>query len=248
MEFIFTREIKADLLDVDKIFKRSLLPWWDEIDIYARKINGDLSFQLLPALVIGAYRCLGLERELSIQMANLYKTIDFANKIHLMVKDEEEGQEHNQELQFTILIGDYIFGKVFSLLLETRADKLLDSFAAMICEINEGLIVKYKLKKDLLEVLARTRGPLFNNAFKSAAELAGLAPEITGIYGELGSNLGIALELIYVHQQKQDAGDYLIKVEQLLQSLSSRIIGMEPVFEKLVQEMNREIGGSTNGL
>ncbi|MDD3364692.1 MAG: hypothetical protein PHZ03_06905 [Syntrophomonas sp.] len=248
MEFIFTREIKADLLDVDNLFKSSLSPWWDEIDGYARKMDGDLSFQLLPAMVISAYRCLGLENKLSIQMANLYKTINFANKIHVMVKDEEEGQEHNQELQFTILIGDYIFGKVFSLLLETRADKLLDSFAAMICEINEGLIVKYKLNRNLQEVLARTRAPLYKNAFKSAGELAGLAPEITGIYGELGYNLGMALELVYVHEQKQDAGDYFIKAEQLLQSLSRHIIGMEPVFQKLVQEMGQEIGGSTDGL
>jgi hypothetical protein len=248
MEFIFTREIKADLLAVDDIFKRSLLPWWDEIDIYARKMDGDLSFQMLPAMVISAYQCLGLERELYIQMANLYKTINFANKIHVMVKDEEEGQEHNQELQFTILIGDYIFGKVFSLLLETRADKLLDSFTAMICEINEGFIVEYKLNANLQEILVRTRAPLYKNAFESAAQLAELAPEITEMYGELGHNLGMALELVYVHEQKQDAGQYLVEAEQMLQSLSRHIIEMQPVFEILVQKIKQEIGGEADGL
>jgi hypothetical protein len=248
MEFIFTRETKAALLDVDDLFKSSLSPWWDEIDIYVRKMDGDLSFQLLPAMVISAYGFLGLENKLSIQMANLYKTIDFANKIHVMVKDEEEGQEHNQELQFTILIGDYIFGKVFSLLLETRADKLLDSFAAMICEINEGLIVEYKLGGKLQEVLARTRAPLYKNAFRSAAQLAELAPEITGMYGDLGHNLGMALELMYVHGQKQDAGDYIIKAQILLESLRCFNIGMKPMFVILIQQMNREIGGCTDGL
>lgn len=248
MEFIFTREMKADLLEVEDLFKRSLLSWWDEIYIYVQKMDGDLSFQLLTAMVINAYRCLGLERELSIQMANLFKTINFASKIHVLVKDDDEGQEHNQELQFTVLIGDYIFGKVMSLLLDTRADKLLDRFAAMICEINEGLIVEYKLNKGLQEVLARTKAPLYNNAFNSAAELAGLAPEVTGIYTELGYNLGMALELLYVHGQKEDVGAYLIKAEQLLQSLRHHIPGMEPGLEKLVQEMYKELGGSTDGL
>ncbi len=247
MEYIFTREIKTDLIEVDALFKRSLLPWWAEIDVYRRKIEADPGFQLLPAVVICAYRCLGLERELAIQMANLYKTINFANKIHIMVKDEEEGQKHNQALQFTILIGDYIFGKVFSLLLETRADKLIDSFAAMICEINEGFIVEYKLNRELEEVLSRTRAPLYKNAFKSAAQLRAMSAENTRVYGDLGYNLGMALELLYVHGRKLDAGKFMSKAEQLLQSLAHPNIKKEWL-EKLVQNLNQPVGGIVDGI
>ncbi|MDD4802378.1 MAG: hypothetical protein PHF24_05485 [Syntrophomonas sp.] len=243
MEFIFSRDIQAELLDVDKLFNKSLSSWWDEIDVFAQELDRDLSRRLLPAIIIKAYRCLGMDKEFYIKMTSLYKIMDFANKIHLTVKDGKEGQENNQQLQFTILIGDYIFGKVFSLLLETRAEKLLPGFAAMICEINEGFIVQYKLNGALQEVLARTRAPLYKNAFASAADLSGLSPDITSIYEDFGYNLGMALELIYVYEQKQLAGGYYSNAKEQLQGMNQYIDALNPEFAGLIEEIGREIGG-----
>jgi len=247
MEFIFTREMKTDLLDVDNIFTKSLLPWWDEISVYVPRVE-DLSFKLLPAMVVNAYRYMGIERDSYLEMANLFKTIYFASKVHVLIKDDEDGQKHNQELQFTILIGDYIFGKVLSLLLKTDCDKLLDIFAVMLCDINEGLIIEHKMNGTRQEVLAKTMGPLYKNAFLTAAKVAGLIHEKALIYGEIGYNLGIALELIYIYEQKHDAHTYLDKAEMLLMQLNRNEICEIEALENLMQEIRNNLGGSVNGL
>jgi len=234
MDFIFTGEMKADLQEVDNIFRKSLLPWWDEISVYMPGANEDPGFKLLPAMVINAYKYLGIDKNLAIQMANLFKIIHFASKIHVLIKDDEEGQKHNQELQFTILIGDYIFGKVLRLLLETHADRLLDMFATMICDLNEGLIVEYKLNAGLSEVLARTRGPLYHKAFLSAAHMAGWAEDSVEIYGDLGYNLCMALELIYIYAQNATGKEYLDKAQKISEQMN---IKEKSALDSLMGEM-----------
>lgn len=239
MDLIFTKEIQTDLQEVDKTFQERLLPWWDEISAYMPEVDQDLGFKLLPAMVINAYRYLGMDRGLSIQMANLFKTIDFASKIHVMVKDDDEGQKHNQDMQFTILIGDYIFGKVLKLLLETQADKLLYLFASMIGRINEGLIIEYKLNGSLEQVLVKTRGPLYHDAFLSAANLSGLTSATAENYAKIGHNLGIALELILIHGQKRSGYAYLYKAQEILLLLNKNEIQQFEALENLVHEIGK---------
>jgi len=239
MEFIFNKDIQTDLQEVDKTFRSSLVPWWDEISAYMPKIDKDLGFRILPVMVINAYRSLGLEKDLAIQMANLFKTIDFASKIHVMVKDDDEGQKHNQEMQFTILIGDYIFGRVLKLLVETRTDHLLNMFATMIGTINEGLIIQHEFKSGLEQTLVQTRAPLYFNAFLSAAKMADLPPDTAEVYGEIGHNLGIALELTFVHGQKGVGQAYLDKTKNLLQLLNKNENRRFQSLENLIHQMDK---------
>lgn len=237
MKFIFTRDIQNDLQEVDHIFKRSLLPWWDEISAYMPEVDQDPGFRLLPVMVLNAYKYLGMDRGKSVPMANLFKTIDFASRIHVMVKDDEEGQTHNQAMQFTILIGDYIFGRVLKLLLENRADQFLGLFAAMICTINEGLIIEYKLNGDLEQVLAKTRASMYKNAFLIAGQTAQITPEATETYGEIGFNLGTALELIFVHGQMKRARVYVDKAEKLLRKMDLTGDHNLQVLENLINDI-----------
>jgi hypothetical protein len=62
MKFLFTSEIKAELLEVDEMFKRSLLPWWDEISVYNYYMEEDFTWQVLPAVVLHVYKHFGLNR------------------------------------------------------------------------------------------------------------------------------------------------------------------------------------------
>jgi geranylgeranyl pyrophosphate synthase len=248
MEFIFTREMQDDLREVNNTFQRSLLPWWDEISIYVPEADRDLGYKLLPAMVINAYRYLGIERELTIQMANIFKTINFANIIHILAKDDEEGQIHNQELQFAILIGDYIFGRVLKLLLEADADKLLNIFATMICSINEGLVIKHTLHGGLEDVLTKTRAPLYTNAFLTAGKMAGLKPETAEIYSEIGHNLGMAVELIYIYHQEKCGRTYLYKAQSLMGQLQDAEVLKIGEMEALMQQISNNTGGDADGL
>lgn len=220
MNFILTDDIKADVREMEKEFQKNLQPWWDELSLYLPKPGDDEGFQILPVIVMRAYRWAGHQPQLAIKMANLFRTINFANLVHLRVRDSIEGQQHNQDLQFTILIGDYIFGLVLKLLLETNAERLLDQFATMICNINEGFVWTYNLGADLEESITRTRAPFYANAFASAAKLQDWSPQDVALYGNLGQNLGMALELIYIHNSKDKGMIYLDRAESFYQQLS----------------------------
>lgn len=237
MKFIITRDIRSDLQEVDNIFQKSLTPWWDEISAYIPEVDKDPGFRMLPVMVLNAYKYLGMDRNRSVPMANLFKTIDFASRIHVMVKDDEEGQKHNQAMQFTILIGDYIFGRVLKLLLENQAENFLNMFATMICTINEGLIIEYKLNGDLEQVLAKTRAPMYKNAFLMAGQTAVMTPESTEIYGDIGYNLGTALELIFIHGQIKPGRVYLDKAGELLQQLDLDKINNLKYLEELINSI-----------
>jgi hypothetical protein len=250
MDFIFTGSMRADLQEVENSFKISLLPWWDDIVQYIPKMEADMSFRVVPAMVINAYRGLGLKRDLTIQMANMFKTIYFASKIHVLIKDDREGQVHNQELQFTILIGDYIFGRVLKLLLEAHVDQLLDMFAHMICKINEGLIIEYKMAAGLplREILAQTRGPLYYYAFLSAAQLGDLSPDQSERYAQIGFNLGMFLELQGIDQPTGSGAHFLTEARRLLALTDDCQMPGRAVLEELVQVAGEKLGGNGDGL
>lgn len=232
---------QAELNSLNEVFIDSLKPWWDELQVYIPPMAGEMSYHAIPALVINAYDYLGLSRELGIKMANMFKTIYFATRIHEMIGDDEEGQEHTQELQFTILIGDYIFGRVLKLLLETHTEQLLDMFAAMICEINEGLILKYKSVQSLKEILTVTRAPFYSYAFRGAAQLKGLESKDGEAYGTLGYNLGMAVELLAVGCLTE-AADYLAKARAWLDGQNDQVLPGRVEAIRLIQEIQPDLG------
>jgi len=235
MNLILSKELQAYSLEVDELFKKSLLPWWDDIAFYRDEMTKDKSFGMLPAVVAAAYLNLGLERDQAIKMANIFRTMHMATRIHVMVKDDEEGQKTDQEMQFAILIGDYIFGKVLSLLHVYQVDKLLNTFATMMAEINEGLIKEYKSNGSLFDIVAQTRAPLYSSVFLTAAELANLPLELTKLYGLIGHNLGMALELKYVHGQ--NGLDYLEQAEQMLTQFAGTFTPDDRTLANLIQEI-----------
>ncbi|HHW61207.1 MAG TPA: hypothetical protein GX404_04810, partial [Syntrophomonadaceae bacterium] len=77
MKYIFSRDMHLDLWSVDRMFQYGLGSWWDELITYINEMEGDPTFNVLPAATIIAYRNLGLEKELSVAMANIFKTLYF---------------------------------------------------------------------------------------------------------------------------------------------------------------------------
>lgn len=222
MKFSFTREMHADLHEVDELFQNSLVPWWDEVGFYMNEIEEDPTFSIIPAIVIMAYQNLGLGHNISIQMANIFKTVYFANRIHVTVKDSEEGQEYDQRLQFTILIGDYIFGRILKLLLEAEASNLLDDFSKMMCEMNEGFLLEHKLSDNVEICLQKARAPLYSTAFLTAAKLSNLDSNKIRLYEEIGYHLGLALELLFRGENTLSTG-YRYETEVLIEEFAANL-------------------------
>lgn len=237
MNFAFTRELEVEINEMDKLFKRSLQPWWGNMSFLTARLQGDLSFQLMPQVAVLAYKFLDMDRETTISMANMFKTVYFASKIHIMIKDSEEGQIQNQELQFTILIGDYIFGRVLKLLLEAGADQLLDDFSQMMSQINEGLVIKYKLNGRLQDVLLKSSVPLYAAAFKTAAKLKGLNQREIKMAEQIGQNLGMALELV-IAGEGAEALAYLDRTDAALRDFNALTGKGNTSLDKLLQELH----------
>lgn len=239
MDAILTDDNIVDLAEVYKEFQKGLRPWWDELCCFVPSPGADIGFEILPVMVLNAYNWLGIDKLRAIKMASLFRTINFANVIHLKVQDVDEGQKHDQMLQFTILIGDYIFGRVLKLLLETQAESMLDQFAAMIGTINEGFVLKYHLEADMESYLIRTRGPLYYNAFSSAARMQGWDSDLVAVYGNLGRNLGLALEMRYAYNEPDRGFWYLQQAQTLYVPLNRDGLLVESEWDDLVQAISR---------
>lgn len=237
MNFAFTRELEVEINDMDKLFKQSLQPWWGDMSFLLARLQGDLSFQLMPQVAVLAYKFLDMDRQTTVAMANIFKTIYFATKIHIMIKDSEEGQAQNQELQFTILIGDYIYGRVLKLLLEAGADQLLDDFAQMMSQINEGLVIQYKLNGRLQDVLLKSGAPLYATAFTTAAKLKGLNQTGIKMAEQIGHNLGMALELV-IAGESMEALLYLDRTEAAIRDFKAFSGTGNASLDRIMQELH----------
>lgn len=238
MKFNFTRDLDAELFELGKHFKKSLLPWWDDIYVYLDRINNDFTWNTMPALVLSVYKYLGINKELTIAMTNIFKTIFFTNSIHAIVQDDEEGQKYDQDLQFNILIGDYVFGRVLKLLFEAKAVHFLEDFADMICSINEGMVMEHKLHAGYEQILLKTRAPLYELAFYTAAELADLEEEQQELFGTMGLKLGMGIELLAYSSCRDEALAYIHEGQRLFIHLNQQKNPRHTVLEKAINELH----------
>jgi hypothetical protein len=222
MNLIFTRELKAELADLEQAFKHSHLPWWDNIDNYVNRLKNDFTWVILPPVVMSIYKYTGHNRQLSIAMSNIFRNCYLAHRIHALVKDDEEGQQHDRELQFSILLGDYLFGYVLKALVDTRADSQVDDFTQMIAEVNQGMLVKHKLSGSYEEVAAKTRAPFYATAFLTAAQLAGYDSEICKAYHKMGFHFGMSMELGQAPSLKQRAQFHVHECEKFFVKVNQR--------------------------
>lgn len=221
MEYAFFQDLHVELLDLKETFQESLSPWWEDLQVYIKRMEHDPTGVLLPPLVLGVYQFTGTNRAVSITMANIFKSLYLAHSIHSLVQDDEEGQDYGRELQFRILIGDYLFGLVLKQLVDAGVDGLLEPLTAMISEINTGMVLKHKLKGQELPVLEQTRASLYRTSFSTCAELAGFSETIKRKYGDMGFNLGMAVELLHHKTLYSQAREYLFNAEIMLKELAA---------------------------
>jgi hypothetical protein len=235
MVFQFSRNLSDEMKELDVLFHKSIEPWGQDMEIYLEWIEEDHTYRTLPSIVFSIYRGLGLNEEFSLSMDNIYKILYLSVFIHESIHDDEEGQEYNQEMQFSILIGDYMFGRIMALLLEIEADMLLPFFADLICEINEGMVRRYKLGSSRSEYIASSRASLYKSAFLTAACCAGKDMEEQISCQEAGHKLGIAIEFLNQEELRGAALPYLEASISLLMAEPHASIStfMGPIYQEI---------------
>lgn len=199
-------------------------------------VKNDLHWRTLPRVIDALGTCVRLEQKIKLYLGAIFEMLYLADHIHCQVRDDEEGQEHNEELQFSILIGDYIFGESVKMLGEIEGYQLLGLFSELICFINEGH-VKNKLATGVnLEVLEAEKASFYRYAFLITACLAGLPREEGRIWEEAGNCLGMAV-VLHDHRIFVLGLEYLERARAIL----SHVIGDEvrsEVFEPLFEAMS----------
>lgn len=217
MDLPFANEVKNELIAAKLLMKESLHPWGSRILTHFSDVEDDLHWDMLPAVTAVVHRSLGLSFRHTVSMTAIFSMLYLSNYIHDAVGDEEEGQEHDRELQFSILIGDYIFGAELKLLSEIDSHYLLPVFAELMCEISEDQ-VRRKIRGDSetdLEMLVRGKTSLYRTAFLVAAVSAGISERERALYREMGHNLGMAVSLIARGHSNNSVYPYLEKAKAL---------------------------------
>jgi hypothetical protein len=241
MNLVFPREINRDLEEVQNSFRENLSPWWNNISVYYHQLQDDLTWNTLPAVVLSVYKYFDLNQHLAVAMACSFKTVYFSNSIHALVKDDDEGQEHDQTLQFTILVGDYIFGTVLKSLVRSGTTSLVGLMSDMMCELNEGMVLKHKMGSDPRTVLEKTRAPLYGTAFLSAARLAGVSNDNLENYRQMGRNLGMALEVWGDTNLSKEAKSYIHNTEVLMGRCKNYAGKPATILENIIRDLHLTI-------
>jgi hypothetical protein len=128
-----------------------------------------------------------------------------------------------------------MFGRIMALLLEIEADMLLPFFADLICEINEGMVRRYKLGSSRSEYIASSRASLYKSAFLTAACCAGKDMEEQISCQEAGHKLGIAIEFLNQEELRGAALPYLEASISLLMAEPHASIStfMGPIYQEI---------------
>jgi hypothetical protein len=242
MNLQFPKELSQELLEADRLFYQSIMPWWPRIQTSIELIKLDKTWNAMPGVVYGLYRDLGFKKDFCIAMTNIFKINYLASFIHEIVKGEEEGQEYNRDMQFHILIGDFLFGKMLSLLIKADADILIPFFTEMICEISEGMVSFYKLGAIHNEYIDKTKASYYKTAFLTAAASAGKPCHEQDLYKQAGHKLGMAIELLLNEADNGTVKSLLEESERLLNSChnskyKNSILAM--VYKQLRAEFNK---------
>ncbi|ATW24524.1 polyprenyl synthetase family protein [Candidatus Formimonas warabiya] len=132
-------------------------------------------------------------------LAGVVQLIFIAQEIHNRIPDDCA----KEAPQFPVLVGDYLFSKFFKKLSDHNLLEWLAPLASVICEMNEGGVVRHEVldrglagEEACLEVIRREHGLLSALACKIGSSVAGAAKEKAEALEQFGLKLGMAWGII----------------------------------------------------
>lgn len=206
----------TELKETERVLMETLKPWAVDMEKYQKPMEKELHWTALPALTVAVNRHFANNIPRSGCIAAIFGLVLFADFIHCQVKDDSEGQEYNRDLQFSILIGDLIFGQSVKLLNSINAHELVGIITDMMCIINEAHVMR-KISKgdDMQDILAREKACFYRYSFLAAARLGGCGPIECKFYEDLGYDVGMAVTL-YDSGMQSASVPFLEKAKSML--------------------------------
>ena len=204
--------IGNDLEKVDKEFRNNLrsdVPIISAIGEYLL-LSGGKRFRA-QLLLLSAKLC-GYSGDLHISMASLIEFIHTATLLHDDVVDRAELRRGIDSAnskwgnEASVLVGDFLFTKCFSLLVQSGNWKILQTMSKATTIMAEGELEELIRTNDLslteddyLSIITRKTAALISAATQIGAILGNVSEEEERALSEFGMNVGIAFQLIDDH-------------------------------------------------
>jgi octaprenyl-diphosphate synthase len=210
-----------DLKKVDFEFRRNLISTVPIISAIGEHLLLSGGKRLRPILLLLSARACGYRGEAHISMASLIEFIHTATLLHDDVVDRAElrrGMESANAKwgnEACVLVGDFLFTKCFSLLVENGDKKVLQAISRATTLMAEGELEELIKTNDLtiteesyFSIIKRKTAALFSAATQVGAILGEASEEKERALLDFGMDIGIAFQLI------DDSLDYTSREEE----------------------------------
>ena len=178
--------------------------------------------RIRPMLTLAAARLCGYSGSQHLKLAMSVEFMHTATLLHDDVVDESDLRRGKQAArviwgnQASVLVGDYLLGQAFKMMVETGSLDCLRILSEAACTIAEGEVLQLSVSQDTsttedsyLKVVGAKTAALFSAACKVGGVIAAKPRNEQEALESFGRNLGIAFQLV------DDALDYSGKAANL---------------------------------
>ena len=171
--------------------------------------------RIRPMMTLAAARLCGYTGSHHLKLAMAVEFMHTATLLHDDVVDESDMRRGKQAArviwgnQASVLVGDYLLGQAFKMMVETGSLDCLRILSEAACTIAEGEVLQLSVSQDTsttedsyLKVVGAKTAALFSAAAKVGGVIAGRPRNEQEALESFGRNLGIAFQLV------DDALDY----------------------------------------
>jgi octaprenyl-diphosphate synthase len=200
--------VSEDMLALDRQMERSLASDVALIKLMAAHLNQMRGKRLRPALLLLICKAFGRVSPAAVKAAASVELLHTATLVHDDVVDDSDLRRGLDTLNAvwgdnsSVLMGDFIFARAFTALLDTGSPRLLPIFARAVDRMSQGEL----LQVDLRQGGAITEESYFTVIREKTASLFGAATEMGGVlcgaddttaerFRALGEAVGVAFQL-----------------------------------------------------
>lgn len=202
------KPIRADLELFNTLIRQELKssdPFIQSINDHLLLISGK---HLRPALSILSARMAGNTTDIPVRLAIAIELLHTATLIHDDIIDGSAFRRNQASInakwgtEVSIISGDYLYAKAFSILAAMNDPNIFKMFAACAMAMCEGEMKQVETRKSLdlsevayTEIIHKKTASLFQAACAGGAYVAGQPHDAVYRLGEYGKNFGIAFQI-----------------------------------------------------
>ncbi len=229
------QSINQELKAVEAIIKKELsIKKAGHVGSLAYIEFSHLNRTVRPAVVIFTAQLFNFKKDAVYPLAAIMQFIYMASQIHANITetDPRDGEtvDPRDGCQFPVLVGDYLYGKFFTLLCDAAIIEYLGPLADIICSVNEGAVMKSQYSKSELStdqqllqtIVGRDYGEFFAGCCSLAAKASDAGEEAVKQMYDFGLNFGVGYGLLEWGAPFEQANHYFNKARESLDGLAAQ--------------------------